>query len=154
MDPCDQPRPQVQRQTLLASNTIQTSNGLSLMLFRRCSSTTRDHIAFETRFDRFTSSNLVAPSLFVALSTSHVFCLHPQSNELLGSPHSRINSFFPPRLHFTFSSPRHQKPPLRQEPSRSRSSLSASAFAHHKTSSFWPSPKPKPLTASAFAIHT
>jgi hypothetical protein len=111
-------------------------------------------ILLETRLDRFISSDLVAPSLFVALSTSHVFCLHPQSNELLGSPHSRINSFFPPRLHFAFSSPRHQKPPFRQEPSRSRSSLSASAFTHHKTSFFWPSTEPKPLTASAFAIHT
>jgi hypothetical protein len=83
-------------------------------------------------------SGLVVPSSvtcsfrFPRPSTSHALLFTPpQSNALLGSPHSKIDSFSPPRLHFAFSFPRHPAPPTHIRPTTNQAEATHSVSLRH-----------------------
>ena len=114
------------------------------ILLRRFSSSSHESLHLKP--------GLVAPSFLHPSSTSHLVCLHHNQIQLLGSPHSRINSCSLRVFTFTFSFLLHQFCHIARNPSWSRSLLSIS-LRPSQDKFLWPTTKPKPLTASAFAIH-
>ena len=138
------PSRNVRWNTLLRTVSIMQPMSHPGTFLRRFSRSGRNCFPFEARLGRSFllgrsfPLNLFAPSFLATSSTSHLFCLHHNQIDLLGSPHSTISKFllrvliqlFPsllinfsitipaPRPHLSFSFPHHPSStfPYPQEP--------------------------------------
>ena len=127
------PSRNVRWNTLLRTVSIMQPMSHPGTFLRRFSRSGRNCFPFEARLGRSFllgrsfPLNLFAPSFLATSSTSHLFCLHHNQIDLLGSPHSTISKFlllvliqlFPsllinfsisipaPRPHLSFAFPHH-----------------------------------------------